>query len=527
MAKSPKPRKSDIVKWALLPYQSAWVKDKSPVKVCEKGRRIGISWAEAYDDTLYALEGGGNVYYQTFAVDAARGFINDCEYWLNALRNLSLTAVEVDPIDYLHENTTAEEQLSIKAFRIDLPNGREIVALTSSPRQFRSKGRPGDRAVLDEAAFMNDIDESIKAVLAFTIWGGGVRVISTHDGIDNPFNILIDDIKQGLKKYSHHRIPFSQAEDDGLVERVCHVIESHKTEADRRPVDAAMIAAKSEEIRDIYADNADEELECIPRSRLGAYYDAVLVRAARHPDAGNPGLADPDSLAWVGIDLARKQHQWVASIIQDRQGKTRLVEEVILPDAHIDAQDQAVSGIFTRYNVAQVFADEIGLGEGYIENWKRMRPGQRVNEGRGNQWVSSINGLKITGVRAQGDRRFEMADRLKAYLEAGTLEIPDDRELFNEFSLFRTVKSPAGSVTLQTLENRAGHGDRVWALIFALAAKDDGLVEAVMASGRLDYDELMDHNPDAARALMMEAYNKRRMTPQLPYQKRSRGGATW
>ena len=42
----------------LLPYQTRWVADKSAVKFIEKSRRVGISWAEAADDTLYASEVG-------------------------------------------------------------------------------------------------------------------------------------------------------------------------------------------------------------------------------------------------------------------------------------------------------------------------------------------------------------------------------------------------------------------------------------------------------------------------------------
>ena len=36
----------------LLPYQQRWVADASPFKVAEKGRRTGLTWAEAADDVL-------------------------------------------------------------------------------------------------------------------------------------------------------------------------------------------------------------------------------------------------------------------------------------------------------------------------------------------------------------------------------------------------------------------------------------------------------------------------------------------
>lgn len=38
----------------LLPYQQRWVADASPLKVIEKSRRTGITWAEASDNVLTA-----------------------------------------------------------------------------------------------------------------------------------------------------------------------------------------------------------------------------------------------------------------------------------------------------------------------------------------------------------------------------------------------------------------------------------------------------------------------------------------
>jgi phage FluMu gp28-like protein len=46
-----------VVPPILLPYQQAWLADDSQVKVYEKSRRIGISWAEAGSDALHPLQG--------------------------------------------------------------------------------------------------------------------------------------------------------------------------------------------------------------------------------------------------------------------------------------------------------------------------------------------------------------------------------------------------------------------------------------------------------------------------------------
>ena len=36
----------------LLPYQRIWIADESPLKIAEKSRRTGITWAEAADAEL-------------------------------------------------------------------------------------------------------------------------------------------------------------------------------------------------------------------------------------------------------------------------------------------------------------------------------------------------------------------------------------------------------------------------------------------------------------------------------------------
>ena len=69
----------------LLPYQRDWILDRSPVKVCEKSRRTGITWASALESVLVASAdksgGGMDVYFMTYAEEDAKDFIRDCETW--------------------------------------------------------------------------------------------------------------------------------------------------------------------------------------------------------------------------------------------------------------------------------------------------------------------------------------------------------------------------------------------------------------------------------------------------------------
>ena len=77
--------------------------------------------------------------------------------------------------------------------------------------------------ITDEAAFVESLPKLLKAALAFLMWGGQVIVCSTHDGADNPFNQLIQDVLGGRLPYKHDRIDFDQARRDGLYQRICLV----------------------------------------------------------------------------------------------------------------------------------------------------------------------------------------------------------------------------------------------------------------------------------------------------------------
>lgn len=253
---------SDAIGSVLLPYQQRWVADDSPVKVVEKSRRVGLTWGEAADSALTAAAAGGqDTWYIGYNQDMAREFIETVAMWAKAFQ---LASGEIEDAGDVLEN--ADKEQGIQAFRVRFVSGHKVVALSSRPSNLR--GKQG-RVVLDEFAFHPDPAELLKAAMALLIWGGRVLVISTHDGEDNPFNQLINDIRAGRKKYSLHRITFDEAIDEGLYRRVCQKLGREWTpEAELE---------WRQEIVDFYSPDEDEELFCNPRSGGGAYIAGTLI----------------------------------------------------------------------------------------------------------------------------------------------------------------------------------------------------------------------------------------------------------
>jgi phage FluMu gp28-like protein len=262
----------------LMVYQQEWVADQAQVKIAEKGRRVGLTWAEAADDVLQAAtEGGSNVFYISATQDMAREYIEACAQWARAF---DYAASEIAEGLY-DDGTDAADPAKrfIKTYELVLPGtGRRIVALSSRPTNLR--GKQGI-VVIDEAAFAPSLALLLKAAMAMTLWGDKVRIISTHDGVENEFAQLIADVRAGkMGEATVHRIPFDRAVADGLYTRVCLRKGLEWTaEGQAKWVKAA---------RDFYRDNAGEELDAIPSSSTGAYLSLALIQE-RMVAPGKPG----------------------------------------------------------------------------------------------------------------------------------------------------------------------------------------------------------------------------------------------
>ena len=256
----------------LMSYQQRWVADPAPLKVMEKSRRTGLTWGEAADNVLTAASdrsaNGQNVYYIAYNQDMTIEYIQACGMWARAF---NYAAGEIEEGFWDGED---EADKNIKTYTIKFPaSGFRIVALSSRPSNLR--GRQGT-IVIDEAAFHDQLPELLKAALAMIIWGGRVRVISTHNGADNAFNELVTDIRSGKRQGTVHRITFREAIADGLYRRVCLRLGKAWSAAEEAEWMAGVYA--------LYGDGAEEELDCIPANSGGAWLSRALIELRMSAD---------------------------------------------------------------------------------------------------------------------------------------------------------------------------------------------------------------------------------------------------
>lgn len=295
----------DMPPTVLLPYQQAWIADDAQLKICEKGRRVGLTWAEAADAVLIAAsEGGSNYFYISATQDMAREFVEACAMWAHVF-DYAGSEISEGLYDDGADPTGAKRY--IKTYELVFPKtGRRIVALSSRPTNLRGKqGVIG----IDEAAFAPDLKALLKAAMAMLLWGDKVRIWSTHDGIENEFNQLIQEVRAGKRgKATVHRVTFGLAVEQGLYRRVCL----------RRGIEwtpegeAAWVAAA----RGFYGDDAAEELDVIPSQGGGRYLSLALIEQ-RSTAAWVPGKDAPtsgpalvrgkwdDTFAWLPDDVRK------------------------------------------------------------------------------------------------------------------------------------------------------------------------------------------------------------------------------
>lgn len=454
----------------LLPYQKAWLEDQAKVKVCEKSRRVGLSWAEAADAVLIAAQNDGDDYwYIGYNQDMAQEFIRDCAFWARHFN---------EAVGEIEQNVLDDEDKDILIYRIRCASGHRITALSSRPTNLR--GKQGV-VCIDEAAFHDKLDELIKAAIALLMWGGRVRIISTHDGESNPFNELILDCRAGKRPYSVHRIEFRQAIAQGLFRRICRMTGQEWT--------AAAEAAWVDELYDFYGAAATEELDVIPSSGAGtpltrAVIEAVMdnapvlrysqqdsfkllpahIREAETRDWCEANLAAPLAALdakrrhYFGSDFARSADlsvMWPLAETQRLANPTPFVIE--LRNIPFEQQKQILFYFVDRLpNFAAGAMDARGNGQ-YLAEVAAQRYG----------------GTRIQEVMLSAEWYREHMPRFIAAFEDKTVSMPRDADLLADM---RAVKQERGIMKVPDNARTRGsdgqprHGDAAIALALGLYA---------------------------------------------------------
>lgn len=462
----------------LLPYQRRWIADDAQLKIAEKSRRTGLTWAEAADaalnGSLSASAGGSDTFYVGTTKDMAREFIDACAMWAKAY---GLAASDTG------EEVLNDDDKDILVYVINFASGFKIKALSSNPSNLR--GMQGN-VIIDEAGFQKDLAAVLKAALALTMWGAKVRLISTHNGIENLFNTLIQDSRAGKKRYSVHRVDIETAINEGLYRRICQV-KKDTWSADK----------EAEWLENLLSDTATEEdareeYYCEPKNGGGTYLPrSIRERAARGTgpvlrftgtadfNATPEGIRSREMLDWLervvlpelnklpqnlrhclGEDFARSGHLTVFAPMTVNDDTTRTVPFLVeFANVPYKQQEQALFFICDRLP---------------------RRDGIKL-DGRGNgnylaEQAAERYGDEVEVVMPSVGHYRENMPRFKSAFEDDELVLPKHEDVISDLGQIVILRGTPG---IDDRENTGSdghkrHGDSAYAIFLAfLASKEE------------------------------------------------------
>lgn len=449
------------------------------VLVVEKSRRIGMTWGLAAYAVLRAARqrtaGGMDVMYISFSQEMTREFVDACGMWARAfaLGASELGEFVFDDVD----PTNPADTRKIQAFRIRFASGFELMALSSAPRSLR--GKQGV-VIVDEAAFVENLKELLKAALALLMWGGQVVVCSTHNGTDNDFNVLVQDVLAGRKPYRHMRVDLDDALQEGLFQRICLVTgEAWTPEGE---------AAWRSDIIAFYGEGADEELFCIAAQGSGAWLTSPLIEA-RMADIPVLRLARPPEFSLLPEPMRRAEIQaWIEAELKPVMENT--LDDDLMSGFGMDIGRHRDGSVLWPLQMTRTlrrvtpfvvelfripFAQQEQIRNAIVDRLPRRLGGMTDAGGIGAQLGESGTdryGPSMIGVKFSAEwYRVEMPP-LKAAFEDDAIVVPRDAEILSDFRVIKIVRGVATVPDLRVTSATGGkrHGDAAIACALAYAS---------------------------------------------------------
>lgn len=432
----------------LLPYQKRWVLDNSRLKLMEKSRQIGISWASAY--SMVRRKSLAGVRYDGWVSSRdeiqARLFLDDCKHFAQILH----TAVQDIGVQIIGEE---------KTYVLEFANKVRINSMSSSPDA--QAGKRGDR-LLDEFALHKDPRKLYAIAYPGITWGGQLEMVSTHRGSHNFFNELVTEIREkgNPKNISLHRVTLEDALNDGFLYRLQQKLS---------PDDPRQEYDETDYFNFVKSGCADEEsflqeYMCVPADDASAFltYDMLSACEYERTPANMSDTSDLSDLSdkkelYLGVDVGRRKDltcMWLNELSGGRHMCRRLIT---LQNMKFSAQEEILYRLLELPGIRRCCIDATGLG---------MQLAERAQERFGT--------YKVEAVQFTAPVKEELAYPVKAAFEDLNLRIPFDRNLQADLRAIKKETTAAGNIRFSADRSENGHADRFWALALSIHAAGSG-----------------------------------------------------
>ena len=418
-----------------LPYQRRFIEDPSQLKILEKSRRIGGSFAVSYSvfRKLLKLK---NHDVTVVTRDQATGveFVRDVHRFARAwnLKNPS--------------KAIPESCMNKTGFSVPHPQGESRLLMVSSNPD-AAAGRGGS-LVLDEMALHRDPELLLTVAMPVITAGGDVTILSTHRSKSSAFNRLIEETKAGKLNFSLHKTTIYDAIDQGFVETVVNPT---------RQKNGFSPLTRDDFIRFIKDDvclgdpnRFEQEYLAIPSEAQYNLLSYDLISMAV-----DDILVEPEE-CFLGWDIATSEagdFSSISIISRDKDNMVHLVHQEQMRGEDLHVQRERIISLVKRYKVRKLALDSTGIGTDSAQILTR-KYGEKMCE----------------GVHFTLQSKNEMASRILSCFQMHKIKIPNDPPLHKDLNSVEKIYSKSGNVTYQAPRIDGSHGDMFWSLALALRA---------------------------------------------------------
>lgn len=419
-----------------LPYQTKWKDDKSRLRICVKGRQVGMSYVDAYDSVLKAAtKGGRDVWIMSRdEVQAKHSFLH-CKRWARVLKYAAK--------DHGEQVFTMANGKPVKVSVLTFASSASIYTLSSNPDAIVGKS---GHVKLDEFAIHKD-QRTLYAVAKPVIqWGGTLSIISTHRGINTVFNQILRDIKErgNPMGWSLHEIPIQLAVAAGLVAKI------NKATGNSDSPEEWIARQRAECIDE---EQWKQEYCCIPADESAAFITHLMITACEEPNLRlftlqaflDYALLNPSAIFYLGMDLARKRNLCVIDVGEK-------IGDVIWDRLRIELHDAPFSEIKANLNpllrlpqLHRACLDSSSMG---------IQLGEEAKD---------CFGWKVEPLTFTAPLKEELAFGLRRDFEDCKLRLVRDDKLRADLRGLKKLVTPSGNIRFDG-EIDDSHCDRTWAM---------------------------------------------------------------
>jgi phage FluMu gp28-like protein len=259
-----------------LPYQLAWIRDESLLRLAEKSVRIGWTYADAMKNTRKRLRHKNRDYLfatkdQASAVEYLRTCVEMAEIF-NFTRSIVARGEDSETVSgTLPNGEKFTREIRFNYLKFD--NGSRILAFSSNPYAMAVFG---GEVGLDEFAKHPNAEKLWETAQGRVTWGYDLGFWSAHDGTDTLFYQFAQEARAGKGGWSYYRVTMADAVAAGLVEKI-------------------------NSVRGLQTTRAHFIADCKTRARLPEIYE----QAYNCNPAGSTSCIVP----WTQIELCRQDYQ--------------------------------------------------------------------------------------------------------------------------------------------------------------------------------------------------------------------------